>query len=222
MKMQNVRLWYKKEGRAKYQSHLDLVRCFSRTLRRAQIPFWYTEGFNPRPYLTFSLPLSLGQEGMHEPVDIRLTEEMPFDEIVEKMNENFPEGIRILEVTEPKMDHKEIVWAEYKMTLDFESADKAQNFVQKANELVESGEILAQKKTKKGMKTINLCEMISTFTSFTDGNFAFIETVISAGPALNLNAELLLDTLENSAECEDYIRNITRVRLLGNEKQEFC
>ncbi|MGN0568507.1 MAG: TIGR03936 family radical SAM-associated protein, partial [Acutalibacteraceae bacterium] len=48
--MKNVRLWYKKQGAAKYASHLDLVRCFSRAVRRAGIPICYTEGFNPKPY----------------------------------------------------------------------------------------------------------------------------------------------------------------------------
>lgn len=221
--MQNVRLWYKKEGLAKYQAHLDLVRCFSRTLRKAGIPFWYTEGFNPRPYLTFSLPLSLGQEGVHEPVDIRLIEDMGFDEIVRRMNEHLPTGIEILEATEPKMDHKEIVWAEYEMQLEFTSEEDAKNFAEISNRLVSSGELEAQKKTKKGtMKTINLCEMIDTFNASSEGLNAYVKTVISAGPAINLNAELLLNTLESACSVEDYIRNIRRIKLMGDKKQEFC
>ena len=221
--MQNVRLWYKKEGIAKYQAHLDLVRCFSRTLKKSEIPFWYTEGFNPRPYLTFSLPLSLGQEGVHEPVDIRLIDDMDLDEIVERMNKNLPTGIKILEATEPIMDHKEIVWAQYQISLEFENAEQAKIFAEKSQQLVESGELNAQKKTKKGtMKTINLCEMIDSFSVFSDGVNAFINTIISAGPAINLNAELLLNTLESESQCEDYIRNIRRIKLMGDKKQEFC
>ena len=35
-----------------------------RTIRRAGIPIWYTEGFNPHPFMTFAMPLSLGTSGM--------------------------------------------------------------------------------------------------------------------------------------------------------------
>ena len=43
-----------------------------RSLRRAGIPLWYTEGFNRHPYVTFAAPLSLGFEGLQETMDIRL------------------------------------------------------------------------------------------------------------------------------------------------------
>ncbi len=51
--MREVRLRFSKTGRLKYISHLDINRAMSRALKRAQIPLWYTEGFNPHPYITF-------------------------------------------------------------------------------------------------------------------------------------------------------------------------
>ncbi|MBQ5742660.1 MAG: DUF2344 domain-containing protein, partial [Clostridia bacterium] len=41
-------------------SHLDLMRCMTRALSRAEIPVKFTEGFNPHPYLVFAAPLALG------------------------------------------------------------------------------------------------------------------------------------------------------------------
>ena len=79
--MKNVRILFSKTGRAKYVSHLDLVRAMTRAVRRANIPLWYTEGFNRHPYLTFASPLSLGYEGLRESVDIRMEEAFPFDEL---------------------------------------------------------------------------------------------------------------------------------------------
>lgn len=67
-----ARIWFQKTGRVKFISHLDLTRCFARAFTRARIPLWYTEGFNPRPYMNFSMPLTLGVEGMREAVDIRM------------------------------------------------------------------------------------------------------------------------------------------------------
>ena len=70
--MINVRLHFSKTFEAKYISHLDLARCFSRALKKSGLDLWYTEGFNTRLYLTFALPLSLGLESLCETVDIRL------------------------------------------------------------------------------------------------------------------------------------------------------
>ena len=72
--MREVRLRFSKTGQAKYISHLDVNRVFSRALSRARINLWYTEGFNPHPYMSFSLPLSLGVESLCENVDIRIVD----------------------------------------------------------------------------------------------------------------------------------------------------
>ena len=58
--MKLVRIFFEKRDRARYISHLDITRCLSRAFARTDIPVWYTEGFNPRIYMTFALPLSLG------------------------------------------------------------------------------------------------------------------------------------------------------------------
>ena len=84
--MRSVRLWYKKSGLAIYTSHLDMNRCFTRAVRRARIPLWYTEGFNPHPYMTFLLPLPLGQTGLREPSDLRIEGEITDEEILSRMN----------------------------------------------------------------------------------------------------------------------------------------
>lgn len=51
------RLVYGKTGRARYISHLDLMRAMQRAFKRADIPLWYTQGFNPHAYLMFPLAL---------------------------------------------------------------------------------------------------------------------------------------------------------------------
>ncbi|HBT64885.1 MAG TPA: hypothetical protein DEB10_09535, partial [Ruminococcaceae bacterium] len=84
--MKEVRIRFRKIGRAKYISHLDLTRTMTRALRRAGIPIWYTEGFNRHPYVTFASPLSLGFEGLCESMDIRLVQDMPMEELVAVLN----------------------------------------------------------------------------------------------------------------------------------------
>ena len=91
--MQTVRVVFSKTGRARFISHLDLMRTMTRVMRRAEIPLWYTEGFNRHPYLTFAAPLPLGQEGLHETMDLRLEEDMSMPELVERLSAAMPAGM---------------------------------------------------------------------------------------------------------------------------------
>ena len=220
--MKNVRLWYKKQGTAKYASHLDLVRCFSRAVRRAGIPIWYTEGFNPKPYMTFALPLSLGQQGLREPLDIRIVDEMSPDDIAERLNDALPEGLSIVGAGESVMEPKEIAFALYSVELEFSSEDEAAHFAGEAEKIISGGELNAQKKSKKGIKTVNLCEMIEDFSVSQNADICKISMTVAAGNTLNLNAELLIDTLEAAAGDEDYVRSIVREKLLTKDMTEFC
>ena len=74
-----VRAKFYKIGSLQYISHLDLVRTMTRVLVRSHIPAWYSQGFNPRLKLTFSLPLSIGTQSECEFFDIRLTRQTDFE-----------------------------------------------------------------------------------------------------------------------------------------------
>lgn len=116
--MREVRLRFSKTGQAKYISHLDTNRVFSRALARAKINLWYTQGFNPRPYMSFSLPLSLGVESYCENVDLRILDDLTDEEIKERMNNALPLGIRIVDVYEDFMDCHDIVYSDYVYSLN--------------------------------------------------------------------------------------------------------
>ncbi|MEI6578929.1 MAG: TIGR03936 family radical SAM-associated protein, partial [Eubacteriales bacterium] len=149
-----LRIWFKKTGNAKYISHLDLNRCMLRAVRRAQIPLWYTEGFNPHPYITFALPMSLGHESEAEPMDIRIEGEMGNDEIKARLTSVMPEGIEITEVCEAQGEAKEICYAEYEIQLGFDNLSEAESFAVKAKELLSSGELKAEKLGKQGRQKV--------------------------------------------------------------------
>src|SRR5699024_10261163 len=95
--LKNVRVWFEKKGAVRYISHLDLTRNMARGLKLSGLPVWYTEGFNPRIYMTYAMPLSLGVCGERECMDIRLTEEVPFSELTVRLNACLPRGLRALE-----------------------------------------------------------------------------------------------------------------------------
>ena len=104
--MNRLRAVFEKKGRARYISHLDLNRCMLRTFRRSKLPIWYTEGFNPHPYFSFALALSLGFESKCEILDFNITEDISCDVVRDRLNEVMPEGMKILSVApQQKKNH---------------------------------------------------------------------------------------------------------------------
>lgn len=130
-------------------SHLDLMRCMTRALSRAEIPVKYTEGFNPHPYLVFAAPLALGIAGEREYFEIKITEEMPLEEMKDRLNEALPQGLKILDVFESENDFNDIESANYVV---FVEGKTAENW----NDFFAADTIPTEKKTKRGLETIDL------------------------------------------------------------------
>ena len=219
--MKSVRLWYKKDGLAIYTSHLDMNRCFTRAVRRAQIPLWYTEGFNPHPYMTFLMPLSLGQVGMREPVDIKIEGEMSFGEIKKRLNAAMPQGLEIVDVTKPECKPNAIDAAEYEIIAEFATQAQAQSFAADATALIAGGVLNAEKRSKKGIKTVNLCEMVRSFSAEARENEVFIRTILAAGNTVNLNADLLFSSVLSHFGAETENTVIVRTKLLQQDLSIF-
>ncbi|MBP5166526.1 MAG: TIGR03936 family radical SAM-associated protein [Oscillospiraceae bacterium] len=62
--MSKLRFVFEKTGRARYLSHLDLMRTFQRAFKRAGLELKHSEGFNPHPQMSVLLPLQLGCESV--------------------------------------------------------------------------------------------------------------------------------------------------------------
>jgi radical SAM-linked protein len=72
-----IRLRYSKLGKVRFTSHRDTARIWERALRRAELPVAYTEGFSPRPRVSFGLALATGHESLGEYLDVDLA--VPID-----------------------------------------------------------------------------------------------------------------------------------------------
>ena len=216
--MIRVRATFEKCGRAKYISHLDLNRCMLRTFRRSRLPIWYTEGFNPHPYYSFALALSLGFESSCEILDFNLNEELPFDEIKDKLNAVMPEGMRIVKVAEQKQKITAIAKAEYSFSLVSDDTDGLFEAVQ---ELIASPEILIEKKTKKGIKTVDIkpdMEILSCTKSEKSVNVAMY---LPAGTQTNYNPTLFIEALRRASDISFEPCNIRRTAILCEDNSVF-
>jgi radical SAM-linked protein len=98
-----IRFRFSKLGKIRFTSQRDVARMWERALRRARMPLAYTEGFSPRPQLSFGLALPTGAESLAEYVDVALDPEraavMGVDvaALPATLNGLLPEGIEIEE-----------------------------------------------------------------------------------------------------------------------------
>ncbi|MDE5604001.1 MAG: TIGR03936 family radical SAM-associated protein [Eubacterium sp.] len=213
--MREVRLVFSKTDRCKYISHLDINRCMSRALSRAEIPLWFTEGFNPHPYMSFSLPLSLGVESLCESVDLRITGDISNEEIKNRMNEMLPTGIRIVDVYDDFRDCSEIAFSDYVYKFEFKDNEAA---LKKINDVLSSDEIMAEKKAKKGKRRIvketNLKPFIDKYNISIRNGEIILNIRLAAGSEKNLNTTLLFDTIIRLIDMDFEWRSISRIALL--------
>ena len=217
----NIRMFYQKKGRAKYISHLDINRLMQRVLKRAGLPVWYTEGFNPHIYLTFALPLSLGYESDFETMDFRLTEEMNLQEVQQILNQNMQEGILEIRVAEPILKPTDIALAEYIVEVKAEncSAEKLHSLFES---FYEADSIEVIKKSKRGEQTVNLKPDISLINSSLNGDYLQLEMRFPAGTEKNYNPSLLFDEFSNRADIVLSEFRVLRTNVISKDGSVFC
>lgn len=95
MVKQRLRLRFEKRGELRLISHLDLMRLIERAIRRAGLPIAMSEGFNPRPRLSFPLALGVDIEGLREIFEMDLSDWVRPAEVQARLNSQLPEGLRI-------------------------------------------------------------------------------------------------------------------------------
>lgn len=147
-----MRIFYSKMEQAKYFGHLEMMNIFLRAIRRAGIPVRFSEGFHPKPKISFDDPLPIGMESRKEAFYIEVSDEIKPQAIPGRLNDHLPEGLVVLDCQlfspgkrqEPSAPGA----AEYRITLRkgvFEPS--------KYNRFVESNAFPITRKSRKGKET---------------------------------------------------------------------
>lgn len=192
-----VRLWFEKTGPLKFTSHLDFLRYFQRVLKMSKIPIWYTQGYNPKMYVAFGLPLSLGMTGKNEFAEIRLTEEIDKEEILNRLNKNLAHGFKFTDVTKVEMKLSEINYASFEAKY-FALDNTPEKLYEKINELCDMPVIEIEKKTKKGVSLFDIAPYFKEvkFTLCEDGVEASFMLPAGSGH-LSVSPKLIFETIRD-------------------------
>lgn len=182
------RVYFDKYGEMKFISHLDLLRFFERLFNKSDIPVKYSEGFHPRPKMSFGSPISLGTEAYNEIMDFETDSEISNEEVLKRLNENGVLGFKVHKVEE--VPRKSSIMEEYTNMLYTVEGDSSD--IDKLEELLNRAEILEVREKKGKIVTRNLKERIKSF--FRENNVISME-IVNTSP----NSYLELAEIEQQA-----------------------
>lgn len=194
------RLLFSKTGRAKYISHLDLMRTFQRAFARAHIPIKHTEGFNPHPFVSIALPLSVGYSSQCEILEFGLLDGTAAEEVPSRLTTAMPEGILVQECYPAQRKLKELASVNYIMNFEYPEG-RPQQAEPAMRELLGRESLVVRKKSnksQKGFTEVDLIPLVREWNLECQSDTMTLDAVLSAQNP-GLNPELL-----RAAFCEAY------------------
>ncbi|MFV2070049.1 MAG: TIGR03936 family radical SAM-associated protein [Pirellulales bacterium] len=110
MAQHRIRFRFRKQGDLRLIGHRDLIRTLERLFRRAGLELAMSEGFHPKPRISFPSALPLGCEGVDEVVELQLVEARRPDDVLAAIGPQCPDGLSFVsaEVVAPGMGKKAV------------------------------------------------------------------------------------------------------------------
>lgn len=208
-----------------YISHLDVQSLFQRAFRRAGIRLSYSKGFNPHPRMSYGNALALGVESYGEYVDIDIEDDIGEEELMLRINEQLPEGIKFVKCL--KRDGSEralasnIEYGDYEFYVDnFKKYNLDQVKDRLDCFLNQDAIIVTKKNKKKQMVEVDIRPMIEKlYVMDVDTDRIHIGGLLATGSKQNLNTNVFLPCLLKYLDIEidyldvDIIRNDLYMRI---------
>ena len=181
-------------------------------MRRAELPIAYSKGFHPQPKISIAAALPLGFASRAEVLDVRFNEEIPVDEIANRLKDNLPADIQVTQVE--SVDERgpalqtQVLSASYEVDLT-EPIDGSE-LRDKIEELI-SSEILLRERRGKQYDLRPLLETLEMVTE-TDGTVRLRMTLAARDGATGRPEEVL-----NSLGIDPQYTRVERTRLIFQE-----
>ena len=166
-----ARVKFSKMGSMRLIGHLDVMRYFQKAFRRAGIDVSYSQGFSPHPLMSFASPLGLGLSSEGEYLDLQLEEWMEKETLLQKINAQMNEEIRVTDFLyleeESKASMAVLAACDYLILLrpgkssPFADSIRRKEILQK---FLENKTVEILKKTKRSEKILDIKEYIYLLT----------------------------------------------------------
>jgi radical SAM-linked protein len=183
-----IRIKFTKNEIVKYLGHLDIMRTFQRNFNRAEVRMTYSEGFNPHQKMSFALPLGVGIASTGEYLDAEIADGQDLDAICRRLNDVSGMGFDVLSVRELKEGAEKamaaVKYASYSISFD-------NSYDLKLDEYLDRPEVIIQKKTKTGIKDVDIKKMIEKISLEEN----VLKILLKAGSENNIKPELIAEDL---------------------------
>ncbi len=211
--MIRCRIKFAKYGIMKFIGHLDVMRYFQKVFRRSGIDIAYTGGFSPHQVMSFASPLGVGLCSNGEYLDVTLNSALTSEEMVERMNAQSVEGIRVLTFQElpDKADKAMSSVAAASYTVDFrpDAGPFLPDLENTVNAFYAQDSIMITKQGKKTVSELDLKEHIHELT-VKDGK---VYMLVDTGSVTHIKPMRIMEELYKFAgitDITDYQFLITR------------
>jgi len=155
---QSLCVFYAKQDQAKYFGHLEMVNIFLRALKRAEIPVQFSQGFHPKPKISFDDPLPIGIESEQERFFLSVPDSVNPAAAARALNSHLPDGLVITSCQFVTAGFKRQAAGTnvYRVTLQDGSFSE-----ENLRSFKNSAELIISRSNRKGkLKKINLKDMV--------------------------------------------------------------
>lgn len=195
-------LQYSKEEEVRFLSHLDLMTAMERGFRRAQLPLAFSEGFNPHPRISYASALAVGVTSEGEYLDLELAEDLAADEVLNRLQNHLPQGLRVLAVvavTKRKESLMAIInMARYRVDIPLWQAIQQQDVDKMVNDALSLTAWVVLRQGKKGEREVDIRPGVYRLQGRIEKTLT-IEMDVQTGSSGNVKPEEVLEILKKAS-----------------------
>ena len=217
-----VRIKFKKYGPMKFIGHLDIMRYFQKSMRRAEIDIAYSTGFSPHQIMSFAAPLGVGLCSEGEYFDIELSSHNGSENMKNALNRVMVPGIEIVSIKELSDQNANAMAcvAAAKYDISLKDGILTEKIKKQAEQFFNQSTILVTKQTKKNEISIDLKSHIYEYKVTENGFKLFVDASSSGNIKPTLVMEALYQYCDDTFDSFAYqIARIDTYTNIGNEEQ---
>lgn len=140
-----IRIRFTKSDDLRWISHRDLARLWERLLRRANLDLAFTQGFHPKPKLSFPSALTLGIEALDEVIELELVGQHDLAQVQQRIQQQMPAGMELIRL-DRQVGKTRLLGASYKLVLADELLQPTQLRIE---EILSAGSVVALREGKQ-------------------------------------------------------------------------
>lgn len=92
--------FYSRDDNTRFLSHLETAAAITRAITMAGLPVNYSQGFHPKPRMSFAGALPVGVKCIGEPFSVELSDRIDIVRAEKDINSNLPRGLMVVDILE--------------------------------------------------------------------------------------------------------------------------